>query len=69
MLVLSATVRTGCCIAAKAWTKVVPTFAVEEGTLKRTQTRDQNATARGRGNCGLPGGRQDQAEALSAAIR
>jgi hypothetical protein len=27
---------------AKVWHKVVPTFAVENGTLKGTQTRDQN---------------------------
>jgi hypothetical protein len=30
---------------AKVWHKVVPTFAVENGTLKGTQTRDQNIPA------------------------
>src|SRR6476469_8640876 len=30
---------------AKVWHKVVPTFAVEKGTLKGTQTRDQNIPA------------------------
>jgi hypothetical protein len=30
---------------AKVWHKVVPTFAVERGTLKGTQTRDQNIPA------------------------
>ena len=30
---------------AKVWHKVVPTFAVENGTLKGTQTRDQNVPA------------------------
>src|SRR6188768_1508636 len=30
---------------AKAWHKVVPTFAFENGTLKGTQTRDQNIPA------------------------
>lgn len=30
---------------AKAWHKVVPTFAIENGTLKGTQTRDQNIPA------------------------
>ena len=30
---------------AKVWHKVVPTFAVEKGTLKGTQTRDQNVPA------------------------
>jgi hypothetical protein len=30
---------------AKVWHKVVPTFAVESGTLKGTQTRDQNIPA------------------------
>jgi len=30
---------------AKAWHKVVPTFVVETGTLKGTQTRDQNLPA------------------------
>jgi hypothetical protein len=30
---------------AKGWHKVVPTFAVENGTLKGTQTRDQNIPA------------------------
>jgi hypothetical protein len=30
---------------AKVWHKVVPTFAVENGTLKGTQTRDQNSPA------------------------
>ncbi len=30
---------------AKVWHKVVPTFAVEAGTLKGTQTRDQNIPA------------------------
>jgi hypothetical protein len=30
---------------AKAWHKVVPTFAIEKGTLKGTQTRDQNFPA------------------------
>ena len=30
---------------AKVWHKVVPTFAVEQGTLKGTQTRDQNVPA------------------------
>jgi hypothetical protein len=30
---------------AKVWHKVVPTFVVEKGTLKGTQTRDQNVPA------------------------
>jgi hypothetical protein len=30
---------------AKVWHKVVPTFAVEKGALKGTQTRDQNIAA------------------------
>jgi hypothetical protein len=30
---------------AKVWHKVVPTFAVEKGTLKGTQTRDKNIPA------------------------
>ena len=30
---------------AKVWHKVVPTFAVENGTLRGTQTRDQNIPA------------------------
>ena len=30
---------------AKQWHKVVPTFAFENGTLKGTQTRDQNIPA------------------------
>src|SRR5438093_7195438 len=30
---------------AKVWHKVVPTFVVEKGTLKGTQTRDQNISA------------------------
>src|SRR5438034_2632005 len=30
---------------AKVWHKVVPTFVVEKGTLKGTQTRDQNIPA------------------------
>ena len=30
---------------AKAWHKVVPTFAVEDGTLKGTQTRDKTVPA------------------------
>jgi len=30
---------------AKVWHKVVPTFTVEDGTLKGTQTRDQNIPA------------------------
>src|SRR3954465_3633272 len=30
---------------AKVWHKVVPTFAVENGTLKGTQTRDKNIPA------------------------
>jgi len=30
---------------AKVWHKVVPTFSVENGTLKGTQTRDQNIPA------------------------
>jgi hypothetical protein len=30
---------------AKVWHKVVPTFAVEKGALKGTQTRDQNVPA------------------------
>src|SRR4051812_28565020 len=30
---------------AKVWHKVVPTFAFENGTLKGTQTRDQNIPA------------------------
>ena len=30
---------------AKVWHKVVPTFAIENGTLKGTQTRDQNIPA------------------------
>lgn len=30
---------------AKAWHRVVPTFAVERGALKGTQTRDQNVPA------------------------
>src|SRR5258705_13546268 len=30
---------------AKVWHKVVPTFTVEKGTLKGTQTRDQNIPA------------------------
>src|ERR1041384_7382708 len=30
---------------AKVWHKVVPTFVVENGTLKGTQTRDQNVPA------------------------
>ena len=30
---------------AKVWHKVVPTFAVEDGALKGTQTRDQNIPA------------------------
>ena len=30
---------------AKVWHKVVPTFTVEKGTLKGTQTRDQNVPA------------------------
>ena len=30
---------------AKVWHKVVPTFAVEKGALKGTQTRDQNTPA------------------------
>ena len=30
---------------AKVWHKVVPTFVVEKGTLKGTQTRDKNAPA------------------------
>src|SRR5882757_3446367 len=30
---------------AKVWHKVVPTFAVEKGVLKGTQTRDQNIPA------------------------
>ena len=30
---------------AKVWHKVVPTFAVENGTLKGTQTRDKNVPA------------------------
>src|SRR4030095_11350779 len=30
---------------AKVWHKVVPTFAVENGALKGTQTRDQNIPA------------------------
>src|SRR5678815_783893 len=30
---------------AKVWHKVVPTFAVESGTLKGSQTRDQNIPA------------------------
>src|SRR5437773_4883227 len=30
---------------AKVWHKVVPTFIVEKGTLKGTQTRDQNVPA------------------------
>ena len=30
---------------AKAWHKVVPTFAVEKGTLRGTQTRDKNIPA------------------------
>lgn len=30
---------------AKVWHKVVPTFAIEKGTLKGTQTRDQNVPA------------------------
>lgn len=30
---------------AKAWHKVVPTFTIENGTLKGTQTRDQNIPA------------------------
>lgn len=30
---------------AKVWHKVVPTFVVEKGTLKGTQTRDQNIAA------------------------
>lgn len=32
---------------AKAWHRVVPTFAVENGTLKGTQTRDQTVPAAG----------------------
>ena len=32
---------------AKVWHKVVPTFAVEKGTLKGTQTRDKNAPPAG----------------------
>src|ERR1700712_1369475 len=31
---------------AKVWHKVVPTFAVEKGTLKGTQTRDANVPAK-----------------------
>ena len=31
--------------SAKAWHKVVPTFAVEQGALKGTQTRDKNLPA------------------------
>src|SRR6266480_1262041 len=31
--------------SAKVWHKVVPTFVVEKGTLKGTQTRDQNIPA------------------------
>jgi hypothetical protein len=31
--------------SAKVWHKVVPTFAVESGTLKGTQTRDKNVPA------------------------
>src|SRR5258708_33527294 len=30
---------------AKVWHKVVPTFVVEKGTLKGTQTRDKNVPA------------------------
>jgi hypothetical protein len=30
---------------AKVWHKVVPTFAIEKGTLKGTQTRDKNVPA------------------------
>ena len=30
---------------ARVWHKVVPTFAIEKGTLKGTQTRDQNIPA------------------------
>lgn len=30
---------------AKVWHKVVPTFVVEKGTLKGTQTREQNIPA------------------------
>src|SRR4029079_5456574 len=30
---------------AKVWHQVVPTFAVEKGTLKGTQTRDKNIPA------------------------
>src|SRR5688572_26179884 len=30
---------------AKVWHKVVPTFVVESGALKGTQTRDQNVPA------------------------
>src|SRR5436190_21918171 len=30
---------------AKVWHKVVPTFAVEKGALKGTQTRDKNVPA------------------------
>ena len=32
---------------AKAWHKVVPTFVVEKGVLKGTQTRDKNIPAEG----------------------
>src|SRR5579864_4122906 len=32
---------------AKVWHKVVPTFVVENGALKGTQTRDQNIPAAG----------------------
>ena len=32
-------------VPAKVWHKVVPTFAVEKGALKGTQTRDQNIPA------------------------
>ncbi|WP_088252673.1 hypothetical protein [Fimbriiglobus ruber] len=32
-------------VPAKVWHKVVPTFAVEKGTLKGTQTRDKNVPA------------------------
>src|SRR5438876_7730523 len=31
--------------AAKVWHKVVPTFILEKGALKGTQTRDQNIPA------------------------
>ena len=31
--------------SAKAWHKVVPTFMIEKGTLKGTQTRDKDIPA------------------------